>query len=209
MGSGFKAFTAGSVLTASDMNNYLMEQSMMCFATTAARDAAISSPEEGMVVYIGSNDANEGLYTYNGTSWRKGPGWNAPWGVVSQTQSAAGAGYVTAETVVASGASATFVANRRYRWTYITTHVGQVAGDLFQVKLRANNTAGTTYATQRFAVVGPIFQGLTTAVAILSPGSTTFTPVATFERTVGSGGCATAVEFVMTIEDIGPAGAPA
>lgn len=84
MGSGFKDFTAGSVLTASDMNNFLMEQSVMRFATTAARDLAITSPEDGMIAYIGSNDANEGFYTFNGTSWRRGPGWNAPWGFVVQ-----------------------------------------------------------------------------------------------------------------------------
>lgn len=209
MGSGYKAFTAGAVLTASDLNNYCQEQSVMYFATTTARDSAISSPEDGMVAYIGSNDSSEGLYTYNGTAWRKGPGWNAPWGVVSQTQAAAGAGYVTTETVVATGVSTTFFANRRYRWTYFTTHVGQVANDLFQVKLRANNTAGATYATQRFGIVGGTFQGITSAVAILAPGSTTFTPVATFERISGTGGCGTAVEFVMVIEDIGPSGAPA
>jgi hypothetical protein len=94
MGSGFKSFTAGAVLTASDMNNYLMEQSIMYFATEAARDAALTA-EDGMVVYIGSNDENEGLYTYNGTSWRKGPGWNAPWG---QVATSSGVGNVTTGT---------------------------------------------------------------------------------------------------------------
>ena len=209
MGSGYKLFTAGAVLTASDLNNYCQEQSVMYFATTAARDSAITSPEDGMVAYVGSNDANEGLYTYNGTSWRKGPGWNAPWGVVSQTQAAASTSGVSAETVVATGPSTTFVANRRYRWFYQTTFVGNTAGDIFQIKLHANNTAGATYAVQRFVVVGPTFQGIASAVGILSPGSTTFTPVATFERAAGSGTCGTAVEFVMIIEDIGPAGAPA
>ncbi len=69
MGSGFKTFTAGSVLTASDVNNYLMEQSVMVFASTAARDSAITAPEAGMVAYINSNDANEGLWVYTGSAW--------------------------------------------------------------------------------------------------------------------------------------------
>lgn len=69
MGSGFKTFTAGSVLTASDVNNYLMEQSVMVFATTAARDAAITAPEAGMVCYINSDAATEGLYVYTGSAW--------------------------------------------------------------------------------------------------------------------------------------------
>ena len=69
MGSGFKTFTAGAVLTASDVNNYLMEQSVMYFATTAARDLAITAPEEGMTAFIGSNDDDEGLYGYDGSKW--------------------------------------------------------------------------------------------------------------------------------------------
>jgi len=67
MGSGFKNFTA-TVLTASDVNNYLMEQSVMSFASTGARDVQVTAPEDGMVAYIRSNDSSEGLYTYNGTA---------------------------------------------------------------------------------------------------------------------------------------------
>lgn len=70
MGSGYKNFTAGSVLTASDVNNYLMEQSVMVFASAAARDSAITSPEAGMVVYIDSGTASEGLFIYDGSAWR-------------------------------------------------------------------------------------------------------------------------------------------
>ena len=70
MGSGFKSFTAGSVLTASDMNNYLMEQSVMTFVSAAARDAALSaSAEEGMVCYLNTGDRTEGLYTYTNGAW--------------------------------------------------------------------------------------------------------------------------------------------
>ncbi len=45
--SGRKVFTAGEVLTASDVNDYLMDQSVMVFAGTAARSSAIASPETG------------------------------------------------------------------------------------------------------------------------------------------------------------------
>jgi hypothetical protein len=66
MGSGFKSFTAGAVLTASDMNNYLMEQSVMSFATTDARNTALSSPEEGMVAVITGSDL---VTIYTGSTW--------------------------------------------------------------------------------------------------------------------------------------------
>ena len=82
MGQGFTTFTAGNVLTASEVNNYLMEQSIMVFATTGARDSAITAPEAGMTAYINSGDSSEGLYSYTGTTWNKGPSWNAPWGVL-------------------------------------------------------------------------------------------------------------------------------
>lgn len=80
MGSGFKTFTA-TVLTASDVNNYLMEQSIMSFASTGARDTQISSPEEGMTAYLNTGDRTEGLYTYTNSAWREAripvPGFSA------------------------------------------------------------------------------------------------------------------------------------
>jgi hypothetical protein len=61
-----KVFTAGEVLAAADVNSFLMDQTVMSFAGTAARGSAISSPVEGMVAYL--EDTN--LYTgYNGTAW--------------------------------------------------------------------------------------------------------------------------------------------
>jgi hypothetical protein len=56
MPSGFKTFVTGEVLTASDVNNYLMEQSICVFADATARDAGITSPENGQFVFLtGSN----------------------------------------------------------------------------------------------------------------------------------------------------------
>lgn len=48
---GFKTFSAGSVLTASDVNAYLM-QGVLVFSSEAARNAAVSSPQEGMTALI-------------------------------------------------------------------------------------------------------------------------------------------------------------
>jgi len=65
-GLGKKTFEANEVLTAADVNGYLMDQSVMRFATTSARDTNIPSPTEGMVVYI---DADDSLLVYNGSAW--------------------------------------------------------------------------------------------------------------------------------------------
>lgn len=65
-GAGFKTFTDGSVLTAAEVNTYLQQQAVMVFATTTARDTAITSPSEGMVVFLA--DTNNLVY-YTGTAW--------------------------------------------------------------------------------------------------------------------------------------------
>jgi hypothetical protein len=177
------------------------------FNTSALATAAIPSPVDGQAYYLNLNTTDEGPYFFNGTNYRRP--WNMPWGAVSSQVSSAGAGFVTTtETVIYTAPSTTFVANRRYRWSFQTTHVGQAAGDLFNVTLRANNASGTLYDQQRFAVVGPIFQGHTIISTILSPGAVTFTPVVTFQRVVGSLGCGTAMSNFHLIEDIGPSGAP-
>ena len=66
MGSGFRTFASGEVLTAANVNNYLMEQAVMSFADGTARDAAITSPEEGMTAYL--QDSNS-ITVYSGSAW--------------------------------------------------------------------------------------------------------------------------------------------
>jgi len=64
--SGRKVFTAGEVLQAADVNDYLMDQSVMVFAGTAARGSAIPSPTEGMVTYRSDDDVVE---VFDGSSF--------------------------------------------------------------------------------------------------------------------------------------------
>lgn len=64
-GLGFKTFTTGEVLTAADTNGYLM-QGVNVFANAAARDAAITSPQEGQFAFLKDIDA---LVYYTGSAW--------------------------------------------------------------------------------------------------------------------------------------------
>jgi hypothetical protein len=64
-GLGYKVFTAGEVLTAANVNGYLMEQSVMVFAGTAARSSAIGTPSAGMMSYLTDTKT---LQVY-GTAW--------------------------------------------------------------------------------------------------------------------------------------------
>ena len=68
-GSGRKVFAAGEVLRAADVDNYLMDQSVMRFAGTAARGSAIGTAvSEGMVSYL--DDLNQ-IQVYDGSAWQK------------------------------------------------------------------------------------------------------------------------------------------
>jgi hypothetical protein len=71
-GAGKKTFTAGETLTASDVNTYLMEQSVMYFGGTAARASAIPTPSTGMTSYIGVTGTATipQLETYTGSAWQ-------------------------------------------------------------------------------------------------------------------------------------------
>ena len=64
-GLGFKTFTTGEVLTAADVNGYLM-QGVLVFATEAARNSAITSPQEGQFAF--TKDTNTTWY-YTGSAW--------------------------------------------------------------------------------------------------------------------------------------------
>jgi hypothetical protein len=64
-GLGFKDFATGEVLTAADVDGYLM-QGVWVFASAAARDAAVTSPQEGNFAYL--KDTNVTTY-YTGSAW--------------------------------------------------------------------------------------------------------------------------------------------
>jgi hypothetical protein len=61
-----KEFESFTRLDASDVNTFLMDQSVQTFAGTAARGSAIATPVEGMVTYLNDIDS---LSVYNGTAF--------------------------------------------------------------------------------------------------------------------------------------------
>ena len=66
-GAGYKLFNTGDVLTAAQVNTYLQEQTVMVFASSAARTSALSGVlAEGMVSYLQDSNAVE---VYNGSAW--------------------------------------------------------------------------------------------------------------------------------------------
>lgn len=66
MGSGFRTFATSEVLTSSNVQNFLMDQAVMSFADDAARDAAITTPVEGMVAVLRDTNVTT---IYSGSAW--------------------------------------------------------------------------------------------------------------------------------------------
>lgn len=65
MGLGRKVWVANDILAAADVNGYLMDQSVMYFSSSTARDNAIGTPVAGMVASI----AGTALEMYSGSAW--------------------------------------------------------------------------------------------------------------------------------------------
>jgi hypothetical protein len=71
---GFKTFNTGDVLSAADTNGYLM-QGIWVFADATARDAAVTSPQEGNSCYLKDTDV---IQVYSGSSWVVKSGGSSP-----------------------------------------------------------------------------------------------------------------------------------
>ena len=70
-GAGAKLFASGDVLTAAQVNTYLMDQAVMRFANEAARTAAFGGAGEpvlasGMMSYLIDVAS---VQVYNGSAW--------------------------------------------------------------------------------------------------------------------------------------------
>ena len=65
-GAGFKLFENGQVLLASEVQNFMMDQQIMVFASAGARGSAIASPTEGMFAFLKDTDT---LTFHDGSDW--------------------------------------------------------------------------------------------------------------------------------------------
>lgn len=62
----WKEFLDGEILDASEVNTYFMNQAVLVFQTTAARDLAIDTPIPGMFSYSIDDST---IYIYDGSEW--------------------------------------------------------------------------------------------------------------------------------------------
>ena len=166
-----------------------------------------------MVAFIDSGDANEGLHVYHNATggWRKGPGWNAPWGYVNYTEVTSNVTNGHNANILTSTISV--VNNRRYHLSaqipgYFSTAAnnnasvfitvgGTVIAELRVSAFRANN-----------ADIGGAISGYYTATATNASLSANLYSAAL--TGINHQYIAAATKPIsLLVQDIGPSGAPA
>jgi hypothetical protein len=188
-GLGFKTFTTGEVLTAADTNGYLM-QGVLVFASEAARNAAITSPQEGQFAYTKDNNS---LWYYTGSAW-------AASGATGDIEG------VTAGTGISGGGTSGTVTITNSMATAIDAKGDLVAGtgaDTFsKLTVGANGTILTADSAEA--------TGLKWAAAAGGSGLTliqrsTFTNVAGTSTTFDGVFTGTYISYIIEIENLGAA----
>jgi hypothetical protein len=204
---------SGSTITTA-WGTTVRDQIVTPFSTSGVRDGEIGSPVGGQVTTLTATNTTNGVYVWNGLSWR--PPWNMPYGYAAI--SAVPGSYTFSATL---SYSSTFtwsaVDNRNYRVTFAGEfQPGSVGPTILSTSLYAGTTALSTLAILRASAEGAVAP----ATGMVNPQyacSTSFVYASTATGTqtwrfgsVGSAGSGsmTFVPHSVIIEDIGPNGAP-
>ena len=187
--AGYHAYATGDVLTAAQVQYNLQNQTVMYFATTTARDAALTGAilVEGMVSYTPAT----GVMYYNGTAWTAVGGGAAAAGTLTGTTLASN---VVTSSLTSFGASPV-IASPKISSTYTAktaayTFASGDEGNTFSMNNAATQQFNIpTDATFNFAVgteinvfwitgagqptIGAVTPGTTT---VISTGATSATP---------------------------------
>jgi len=142
-GLGYIEFATGDILTAASANGYLASQTVMVFASSAARASAITSPQEGMVTYLKDTNAIE---YYSGSAYVAVGGSSGALTLLSTTSFSA----VSSISLPTDSFTATY--DDYLVMLNITT---SSTGQYIQARLRSAGTDNTaaTYASGYFAVL--------------------------------------------------------
>ena len=167
-GLGTRLFVAGDVITAADVNGYLMNQTIMRFATTADRDTAFGNGiaigqtvggvagdgkpllQEGMFAYI---DFNNDVTYFNGSIWVSAPTFVLADGEVTTIKIADDA--VTGAKIADNAITAAHIADG----TIIAADIAD--GSVTSAKIASAGIADTKLAT--ISTSGKVLNSATTA----------------------------------------------
>lgn len=174
--SGYRTWTPGEVITASNVQGYLQDQTVMVFASDAVRSTAIVVPTEGMLSWL--EDDNKYQY-YTGAAWADL--------IVPISGGTAGQPYVSGGTADASFGDmnskyiATTITDKTSDYTIAATDVGTI--------LQTTGTANVTITVPDVFEVGDMVQvirdGAGSAIIAAGSGVTGWAGIGTANTAVG------------------------
>jgi hypothetical protein len=172
----YKVFTNGSVLNASEINDNLMNQSVMVFSNATARSAALTAPVEGMLTWL--EDSNKYQYRNGSGAWVDLGGGGAILQVVSATSST----QVTnnSGTYVSTGLSASITPSSTSSKVMIFARTGSFSPNngsvatftIFRGTVAGTDLAGASGFLRIYTSVNTQIEGDASAFIIDSPNTT-------------------------------------
>lgn len=194
----------GTTIT-SAWGSTVRDQIVTPFSTSGVRSGEISSPVTGQVSTLTAADNTNGLYIYNGTSWRLP--WSMPWGVVA-ISALPGAANFTSTIGYSSTFTWTAVNRRNYRVT-LTGNLENSTVTGVDLSVGIYNSGGT------IQVLYPKSNRAGANESGIAGGSALYQSTASGTQTWKVGGVASSGSTTCTfttssliIEDMGPNGAP-
>jgi hypothetical protein len=193
--------------------NDIRDHAVWAFSSTAQRDSAIASPEDGFTIYLGDGSTTEGLWCRNtADDWYRP--WNMPWGVLATPTSGTTSTNSSSTTMVdVSGASITtptMPSGRRLKWCVRGHGLSNSASDLLSVYFRS---ATPTTLVQYDQPVDNVFgTGLEFSWLETTSSEATVTRKVSINRTGGSGQVTFFADssrpWQFWVEDLGPSTGP-
>jgi hypothetical protein len=182
MAGGYHSYTTGQVLDAPELNQYVRDQTVNQFATTANRDSAISTPVEGMVAAITGEDR---LYVYDGSAWQRLSSYSLAGRTGCEVRRAANQSFT-----VGTAAAFTFdtVTTDNDSWhsggTFTTVTVPSGLGGFYLIRASVSWSVAQTSAQMWFSIAGTDYAANTVAGAVQS--SATWVSGTGFELAAGN-----------------------
>jgi hypothetical protein len=236
-GLGYKSFAPGEVLTAANLQGYAVDQSVMKFATTAARTSALAALSQGMMSWIDATGSLEVyMELYNASTnpggavtagWYPVPGASMFYGIATRSAatgtvySVGASGFTYTEYIDPYGWHSAVTNTERvtptiaglYRITVNVQHAANASGSR-RVQIFKNTTQVTG---QTGSAVSPGSAATSSTAVIAMNGSTDYFYATTFQdsgssltgRCADRGGVLEAAAGLMRYYDsLGEAGYP-
>lgn len=116
-GAGYRTFIPDEVLTANNVQNYLMDQAVQVYADESARTSALlGKVQEGMVTFL--KDSNK-LFTFNGSTWDEVTPTNISANIINA--GTLGTAYLPVVPIAKGGTGGTTIAEARTAIEIFTT----------------------------------------------------------------------------------------